>query len=796
MRAWARVVLGWVTSWEVLGLHLVFSTSFLPVLPAADPRLGSSGPAGRASGWAGLHGEEMGPVRPLGGGAVALGGPLMMIVCAYIGSTSILPVLPAADPRPGSSAPAGRASGRAGLNGEKMGPLMPLGGGAVALGGALIMIVCAYIGRCDHTSTNAPDPIRTPQLSVLGRECTSFLTVLSAADPRPGSSAPAGRASGRAGLNGEEMGPAMPLGGGAVALGGPLMMIVCAYIGRCDHTSTNAPDPVRTPQLSVLGRECTSFLPILPAADPRLGSSAPAARASGRARLHREEMGLARPLGGGAVALGGAVMMIVCAYIGRCDHTRTNAPDPVITPHTSFLPVLPAADPRPGSSGPAGRASGWAGLHGEEMGPARPLGGGAVALGGPLMMIVCAYIGSTSILPVLPAADPRPGSSAPAGWASGRAGLHREEMGPARPLGGGAIALGGAIIPARMHRIPSELRSKACLGESGTRMGDLLGSPRVAPLFQYLFFTCPSGRQPSSRKLGSGGRASRRAGLNGEEMGPAMPLGGGAVALGCPLMMIVSTYIGRCDHTSTNAPDPARTPQLSYLFFTRPSGRRPSTRKLDSGGSGIRKGGAPWLGDGPRAASRWRPRCPRRPACDDCAIIPALTHRIPSELRSKACLGESGTRMGDLLGSPRVAPPFHSAPAGRASGRAGLNGEEMGPAMPLGGGAVALGGPLMMIVCAYIGRCDHTRTNAPDPVRTPHTSFLPVLPASDPRPGSSAPAGRASGRAGLHGEEMGPARPFCSGAVALGAAVMMIVCAYIGRCDHTRTNAPDPVRTP
>ncbi|MED6154179.1 hypothetical protein PIB30_109655, partial [Stylosanthes scabra] len=81
----------------------------------------------------------------------------------------------------------------------------------------------------------------------------------------------------------------------------------------------------------------------------------------------------------------------------------------------------------------------------------------------------------------------------------------------------------------------------------------------------YLFFTCPSGRRPSSRKLGSGGRASRRAGLNGEEMGPAMPLGGGAVALGGPLMMIVCAYIGRCDHTSTNAPDPVRTPQLSVL---------------------------------------------------------------------------------------------------------------------------------------------------------------------------------------------------------------------------------------
>ena len=38
----------------------------------------------------------------------------------------------------------------------------------------------------------------------------------------------------------------------------------------------------------------------------------------------------------------------------------------------------------------------------------------------------------------------------------------------------------GAIIPALMHRIPSELRSEARLGESSTIMGDLLGSPRVA----------------------------------------------------------------------------------------------------------------------------------------------------------------------------------------------------------------------------------------------------------------------------------------------------------------------------
>ena len=43
----------------------------------------------------------------------------------------------------------------------------------------------------------------------------------------------------------------------------------------------------------------------------------------------------------------------------------------------------------------------------------------------------------------------------------------------------------GAIIPALMHRIPSELRSQACLGESSTRMSDLLGSPRVAPLHPF-----------------------------------------------------------------------------------------------------------------------------------------------------------------------------------------------------------------------------------------------------------------------------------------------------------------------
>src|SRR3954470_17305057 len=51
-----------------------------------------------------------------------------------------------------------------------------------------------------------------------------------------------------------------------------------------------------------------------------------------------------------------------------------------------------------------------------------------------------------------------------------------------------SLPFSGAIMPALKHRIPSELRNYAFLGESSTRMGDLLGSPRVAPLLFALRF--------------------------------------------------------------------------------------------------------------------------------------------------------------------------------------------------------------------------------------------------------------------------------------------------------------------
>ncbi|KAL9411433.1 hypothetical protein AB3S75_045096 [Citrus x aurantiifolia] len=89
----------------------------------------------------------------------------------------------------------------------------------------------------------------------------------------------------------------------------------------------------------------------------------------------------------------------------------------------------------------------------------------------------------------------------------------------------------GATIPALMHRIPSEPRCEACLGESSTKVDDLLGSPRVAPIllsFQPVnphfaadaFSFCPR-RMVSIAGAGSpghlgvaGGRGKGRGGAN------------------------------------------------------------------------------------------------------------------------------------------------------------------------------------------------------------------------------------------------------------------------------------------
>ncbi|KAK8705018.1 hypothetical protein V6N13_048629 [Hibiscus sabdariffa] len=140
-----------------------------------------------------------------------------------------------------------------------------------------------------------------------------------------------------------------------------------------------------------------------------------------------------------------------------------------------------------------------------------------------------------------------------------------------------------AIIPELMHRIPSELRSQACLDDSSTRMGDILGSPRVAPLFLN-----------SAVK-----RASAR------------------VVVGCVTSWEVLVL---------------------HPYFLFGNGRFSDIAAYKDG---VMYGSSKFV---TQEITR--------------AIIPAQMHRIPSELRSLACLGESSTRMGDLLGSPRVAPLF------------------------------------------------------------------------------------------------------------------------------------------
>ena len=45
------------------------------------------------------------------------------------------------------------------------------------------------------------------------------------------------------------------------------------------------------------------------------------------------------------------------------------------------------------------------------------------------------------------------------------------------------------IIPALMHWVPSEFQNETCLGDSRTKMGNLLGSPRVV---HHLFEIFPT----------------------------------------------------------------------------------------------------------------------------------------------------------------------------------------------------------------------------------------------------------------------------------------------------------------
>ncbi|MED6203227.1 hypothetical protein PIB30_113490, partial [Stylosanthes scabra] len=80
-------------------------------------------------------------------------------------------------------------------------------------------------------------------------------------------------------------------------------------------------------------------------------------------------------------------------------------------------------------------------------------------------------------------------------------------------------------------------------------MGDLLGSPRVAPLFRCLFF-CPffqppsGARHPRPGSSSPAGRASGRRRSNTRRCAPQGRSGGGPSVRGRVLMLIACAYNG------------------------------------------------------------------------------------------------------------------------------------------------------------------------------------------------------------------------------------------------------------
>ncbi|GAB4837296.1 hypothetical protein Ancab_002188 [Ancistrocladus abbreviatus] len=198
------------------------------------------------------------------------------------------------------------------------------------------------------------------------------------------------------------------------------------------------------------------------------------------------------------------------------------------------------------------------------------------------------------------------------------------------------------------------------------------------------------------------------------------------------------------------------------------------------------------------------------------AITPALTARIPPEPRGQGCLAESSTGMGEPEESALVGPLIIiPRPPERHFARVAEAGRRV-----------------KNVVKGRRNGCDHSSTNAPDPIRTPHTSeaenvhlhlnpgggsetkregwemgaITPALTARIP-PGPRGQGCLAESSTGMGDPEESalvgpliiiprpPERLFARAAEA-GRRVKNDVKGRRSGCDHTSTNAPDPIRTP
>ena len=161
-----------------------------------------------------------------------------------------------------------------------------------------------------------------------------------------------------------------------------------------------------------------------------------------------------------------------------------------------------------------------------------------------------------------------------------------------------------AIIPALKHRIPSELRSQACLGESSTRMGDPPVSPRVALLF------APERPEPLPRTS------------------EAMVFGAGT--LRDPFAVSLVGLGERFPDWGRNR-DSEIVRESYDGFSVTESGRRRTPARGERRPDWGRSRDSEMVGRRRRAAtSTWATDDARKTS----AITPALKHRIPSELRS------------------------------------------------------------------------------------------------------------------------------------------------------------------
>ncbi|GAB4837311.1 hypothetical protein Ancab_002203 [Ancistrocladus abbreviatus] len=383
-----------------------------------------------------------------------------------------------------------------------------------------------------------------------------------------------------------------------------------------------------------------------------------------------------------------------------CDHTSTNAPDPIRTPKSSCCtPQYPFSSPWRGFSRRPQPTSRFDPLFRPQKPSFCP-------------QFHLRYLRGENVHLHL---NPRGGSETKReGW----------EM--------------GAITPALTARIPPEPRGQGCLAESSTGMGDPEESALVGPL---IIIPCPPERH-FARAAEAGRRVKND--VKGRRSG--------------------------CDHTSTNAPDPIRTPQLSVFgresscctpqfSFSSPwrgLSRRPQpTRRFDplfrpempsfspnftclfpSDGFAKFKLLTSFFSPFPSFVLRSTSEAEnvhlhlnagggsgtKREGWEMGAITPVLTARIPPEPRSQGCLAESSTGMGDPDESALVGPLIII----------------LRPPELLFARAAEAGRRVKNDVKGRRSGCDHTSTNAPDPIRTPKSSCCtPQYPFSSPWRGFS-----------------------------------------------------------